>query len=91
MGERMSVQTVEQRVGELLRLRDKIDAELARIDDDYRPKKKRPRSVIPKCGTESAYQRHRWYGEDQDEACKAAHAAHERGAAMLRRMRKVAA
>lgn len=87
----MSIQSIEQRIGELLRLRDKIDAELSRLDRTAYPPKKRPRSVIPECGTESAYQRHRWYGEPQDEACKAAHAAHERGAALLRRMRKVAA
>lgn len=87
----MSVQTVEQRIGELLRLRDKIDAELRRIDASYQPKKKRPRNVIPECGTETAYQRHRHLGEERDDACKAAHAAHERAAALLRRMRKIAA
>lgn len=87
----MSIQTVADRAAELLKLRDKIDAELARLDAEYRPNKRRSRFEIPECGSESAYQRHRHYGEPQDEACKAAHAAHERGAAMVRRMRKVAA
>lgn len=87
----MSIQTIEQRAAELLRLRDKIDAELARLDAEYKPGKKRSKHVIPDCGTESAYQRHRWYGEPQDEACKTAHAAYERSAAIRRRMRKAAA
>lgn len=72
------VQTPEQRITELLALRDRIDTELIRLGRPLAPGKKRPRNVIPPCGTETAYQRHRWYGEDKDDACKAAHAQHER-------------
>lgn len=78
------IQTPEQRAADLLRLRDLIDAELARIRYATQTVKKRPRSVIPECGTETAYQRHRHYGEERDEACKAAHAQHERIAAIAR-------
>lgn len=89
----MSVQTIEQRVGELLRLRDKIDAELARIDGCYRPGRRRSRHEIPPCGTETAYQRHKYFDEacPEGDACRLAHNAHEKTANMLRRMRKVAA
>lgn len=86
-----AVQCIEERAAELLKLRDKIDAELARLDKQYKPNKKRSRKEIPDCGTESAYQRHRWYSEEQDEACKAAHAEYERLAAARRRMRKLVA
>jgi hypothetical protein len=61
-------------------LRARIEKELAEIDDalNRRPPTKRSRKVLPECGTESAYQRHRYYGEPQDDACKEAHAAHNR-------------
>lgn len=78
------VQSPEQRIAELLRLRDAIDSELIRLGRTQGPGKKRPRNVIPPCGTETAYQRHRWFGEEKDDACKAAHAQHERVASIAR-------
>lgn len=71
------VQSPEQRIAELLRLRDAIDTELVRLQP-VQPEKRRSRKIIPPCGTETAYQRHRYYGEERDEACLLAHAQHER-------------
>jgi hypothetical protein len=77
------VQTVDQRIDELLRLRDRIDAELVRLA--HKPGQRRSRKIIPPCGTETAYQRHRYYGEPCDDECRAAHARHERVAALARK------
>lgn len=38
----------------------------------------RPKGRRAKCGTERAYQQHNHFGEPTDEACRAAHAAHNR-------------
>lgn len=80
------IQTSEQRMGELLKLRDKIDAELCRLIP-AQPGIRRSRKVDPPCGTETGYQRHRYRGEKCDD-CKRAHADHERAAAIVRRARK---
>lgn len=40
--------------------------------------RKRARNVVPECGSESAYQRHRHLGQETDAACRAAHAEHNR-------------
>lgn len=80
------VQTTEQRIAELLKLRDRLDAELVRLMPTN-PAVRRSRKVPPRCGTESGYQRHRYLGETCDD-CKRAHADHERAAAIIRRSRK---
>lgn len=86
----MSVQTLEQRLVDLRDLRRRVDAEIrktrAAIADQKPPSKpRRSRYVIPECGTESAYQRHRTRGEQADRACLDAHAAHERERSAMRR------
>jgi hypothetical protein len=85
----MSVQSIEQRIAELLHLRRKVDDELARLAAVAGVEKPRHRSkkVIPECGTESAYQRHRYYGEPQDDACRAAHNEYERVRSEMRKAR----
>jgi hypothetical protein len=79
----MTAQAPEQRLRELRDLRARINAEIRRTKAEIaaaKPKRppRRPRDVIPPCGTESAYQRHRHYRELADRACLDAHAAHER-------------
>ena len=78
----MSVQTLEQRLVALRDLRRRVDEEVrktkAAIADQKPPTKpRRSRHVVPACGSESAYQRHRWHRELADRACLDAHAAHE--------------
>lgn len=34
---------------------------------------------VPECGTEAGYQHHRYHNTPRDDACKAAHARHNRG------------
>lgn len=83
----------DQRIAELLRLRRKVDAELARLALAAEPSKIKRRSKfdIPDCGTESGYQRHRYYNEPKtDCGCAAAHAAHEREQSAIRQARKIA-
>lgn len=67
---------------DLLTQRSRIDAEIREalriIDNEPETRRKRNRHIIPPCGTESAYQRHRHYGEPQDDACKEAHKLHNR-------------
>jgi hypothetical protein len=58
-------------------LDDQIRALRAKLEGK-RPR--RSRLVMPECGTESAYQRHRYYSEPTDAACRAAHAEHNRKA-----------
>ena len=48
----------------------------------------RPRTVVPECGTESGYQRHRARREDCAR-CRAAHAKHEREKAHARRLAQI--
>lgn len=81
----------ERTIARMLKDRDQIAAELAQIDSEIialleqHASKKRPRNIIPPCGTESAYQRHRARGEERDEACKKAHAAHNRARHIARK------
>jgi hypothetical protein len=73
----VSIPTPEQRLSSLLLLRRRVDAEIAKLA--YQTGRRIRRSdYIPLCGTEQAYQRHRYYKQDADEACKAAHRLHER-------------
>lgn len=81
------VQSIEERAAELLRLRRKIDAELTRLAGDKAPRTRRSKFDVPECGSDTAYQRHRHYGEPIDDACRAAHNEHERVQAALRRER----
>lgn len=85
----MTIELVDQRIARLVALRDRIDAELIALDGwrSSQPRRRRSPRVVPPCGTESGYQRHRWYGETCD-ACRLAHNAHERARARLRRMRE---
>ncbi|MGH9088813.1 MAG: hypothetical protein ACRDYZ_12020 [Acidimicrobiales bacterium] len=74
----------------LRELQQRTSADIATTEADVRDQlkqyeskmrgraKRRPRSHTPECGTESAYQRHRYYGEHRDDACRLAHAEHER-------------
>lgn len=69
-----------------------LDAEITRLAEqvanpERTPTGKRPRKVIPECGTETAYQRHRYRGEDIDEACRAGHNAYNRAKERERRAR----
>lgn len=50
---------------------------------------KRSRKVVPPCGTESAYQRHRNRGEPQDDACLRAHRIYNKAGHMRRARRLV--
>lgn len=76
----MSDPTLAEKVDALLALSAKVDAEIIAIlrEMNGEPPKRRSRYVIPECGTESAFQRHHYYGEDIDEACREAHRLHER-------------
>lgn len=56
--------------GQIRELKAKLEGKRAR----------RSRLVVPECGSESAYQRHRHYDEPTDAACRKAHAAHNRKA-----------
>jgi hypothetical protein len=85
---------ISDRIDELTALRRRIDDEILilaaegeTIDDGTGTR--RSRHVVPDCGTESGYQRHRHRGEDC-EPCKAAHATHERVKAARRRLRQIA-
>ena len=78
-------EVARKRLNYLMNLRNRIDREadqlsvrLARVEFAFTPTGKRSRKVIPACGTESAYQRHRYLRETADDECLAAHAAHER-------------
>lgn len=73
------VQSPEQRMRELQRLQASIDAEVRRVASLMRAsRQRRSRREVPPCGTESAYQRHRYRGEEKDAACLLAHSWHER-------------
>lgn len=89
----MSIQTLDQRLASLLDLRKATDAEIRRVRKaiaaDMAPRRKRgpyrSRTEIPPCGTDSAYHRHRHFGELIDDECRAAHNAYERERAADRR------
>lgn len=78
--------SVAERLSYLLQERDRLDEEIANLTNTVKPDRKRPRSVVPACGTESAYQRHRARGEQcpEGDLCKRAHADHERVARIRR-------
>jgi hypothetical protein len=87
---------MSERLARLYQLRERLEQEIAAEEalarQSPRRTKKRPRSVIPPCGTESAYQRHRHYGQKltpgtDDCGCLAAHAAHNRELDRQRRLR----
>ena len=77
-----------QRVADLMAIRDRIESEvrvLLALLDDKPPSGKRSRLVVPPCGTESAYQRHRHSRDTATseravtcEPCLTAHREHER-------------
>lgn len=75
-----AVDTLTARRDQLHILQMRVERELAQIEAAIarRPVVRRSRKVAPECGTESAYQRHRYRKEPQDAACKEAHAAHNR-------------
>lgn len=80
----MSVQTLEQRRADLLRLIAAAEVELARVDaaiaaDLARRNRRRHSRYDPApCGTERAYQRHRYLNEPVDDDCAEAHRLHNR-------------
>lgn len=89
------IETPQQRLARLLDLRRSVDQEIRRLNDEiaraHRPKiTRRSRHEIPPCGTESAYQRHRWLGEQcpEGDTCKRAHARHTAETAARRRLLK---
>lgn len=93
----MNALTRDEAIAKLAKLRTHrraIDAEieqLARLIDRSKPQPKtrrRSRHVIPECGSESAYQRHRWYDEPKDDACLKAHARYTADQAKKRRDRR---
>ena len=88
--------TEVERLAKMYALRDRLDAEIAAAEalarKSPRRGKKRPRNIIPECGTESAYQRHRHYGTlpgpDDECGCRAGHAAHNREIERQRKLRR---
>lgn len=87
----MNPQSLEDRLDALVALQLKVDQEIARVRSAIRDSKpgqiRRSRHIRPPCGTEQGYQWHRTRKQDADDACKAAHAAHQRVAAHERRKR----
>lgn len=87
--------TQAARLARLYQLRERLDAEIAATEalarQSPRRVKRRSRHDIPPCGTESAYQRHRYFGQRLPPAdpcgCLAAHAAHNREQDRQRRLR----
>lgn len=68
----------DHRLLELLRLQRRVGSEIAAVVERKTPSNvRRSRYEIPPCGSESAYQRHRYRGEDRDDACKLGHARYE--------------
>ena len=79
----MKPETREQRLARLTFLRARIDAEIRELAGEV-PLVRRSKKNPPPCGTESGYQRHRYYGETRCEACKAAHRLHNRAKYLAR-------
>lgn len=84
---------IKRRMEALTDLRKRVDDELLVLADEAMTAQipgqtRRSKLVIPDCGTETGYQRHRTKGENCDE-CKAAHAAHERVKAARRRLARM--
>lgn len=77
----MSVQTLDQRLSELLRLRAAVASEIRRtrvaISATTLGRDRTPKGQQPPCGTERGYQWHRRHDEPKDRACLDAHADYE--------------
>lgn len=90
------IQTLDQRRTALLDLRARVDAEVARVEaaiadaaEQARAPKRHTLANPPPCGSEKGYHWHIRRGEPRDDACRAAHAAHERARAAERRWAQV--
>lgn len=70
----------EERLAALLRLRERVDEEIVRLQAAARRKvrSRRSRHEKPPCGTEQGYQWHRSRDQAADDACKLAHRLHNR-------------
>lgn len=89
---------IPERLAKMYALRERLDAEiaaeerLAGVEAQKRKRTRRSRYDVPPCGTESAYQRHRYRGERLDTetdpcGCIAAHRAHNTARRRERRLR----
>lgn len=78
----MNAPVLTARLDALLERREKLNAEIRELrhilGGGTEPGKRRSPNVEPACGTESAYQRHRYRGEPADDACRLAHNEHNR-------------
>lgn len=72
------------RLIELERLRREVEREIRRLTTVLATRKRRSRKIVPDCGTETGYQRHRYRGEDCAD-CKRAHALWNRARYVGRR------
>lgn len=84
------------RLAQMYALRARLDQEISAAEKlagvEAQRKNRRSRHEIPKCGTETAYQRHRYRGERLDPAtdecgCVAAHNEHNRLRVQERKLR----
>lgn len=58
-----------------------LDAQIRELRAKLAGKRsRRSRLVVPECGSETAYHRHVYRGEETDAACRKAHAEHNRKA-----------
>jgi hypothetical protein len=79
----------QQRLERLYALQQRVRDEITVLEAGLTSgKRRRSRHEVPPCGTESAYQRHRYRQEPADDECKTAHAAHERVMSAARRLAK---
>lgn len=78
----MSAQTLEDRLVALVALQARVDAEVDRVRATIRNGRTRVRrrsiDPPPPCGTEEAFQWHKYRKQPVDERCLAAHATYER-------------
>lgn len=80
----ITAEEAAEQLAKLRTLRMKLEAEMNalagvidRAEATTRASRlRRSRREIPPCGTESGYQRHRYYKEVRCDECKAAHAEH---------------
>ena len=79
--QRPKIETDAERLAFLIEARTVLDQQIREVRARMSGKRSRRSSKIaPECGTESGYQRHRYVGEEADDACKIAHAEHNREA-----------
>jgi hypothetical protein len=87
---------IPERLAKMYALRARLDEEIAAEEKlaavPASKRRRRSRYDVPPCGTESAYQRHRYRGERLDTAtdpcgCVAAHRAHNTARRRERRLR----